>query len=486
MNTSPSILCLLSFMLIDPSASRGASNWPQFRGPESQAVAGPGKTPAQFGPTTTNLIWKVALPPGHSSPCLWGGRIFLTGFENGKLETLCLDGRDGKVLWRVAAPAEKIEPVMQSISGPASPTPATDGERVFAYFGSFGLMAYDFDGREIWRKPLPAPMVEFGTGSSPLLADDFLVLLCDQDLDSFLMAVDRRTGRTVWKTARPESRRGFSTPYLWRHDGVAEIVVTGTVWLKAYDLKDGHERWKMRGLARVANASPISGDGLLFASSWNIGADPRDHLTLPSWSAFIAEHDRDKSGKLNKDEFPKGPFLDRFTQIDLDKDGFVTPEEWRISEEIFTKAENAFFAVRPGGSGDITETHLAWKQTRGLPYVPSPLFYDGRVYVVKNGGMVSCYEAKTGRTLYQEERLGALGDYYASPVAADGKVYFASQQGVVSVIKAGDVFHVLARNELGEQTMATPAIVDGTIYIRTSGYLSAFGDRPKAEALDAR
>jgi outer membrane protein assembly factor BamB len=347
-------------------------------------------------------------------------------------------------------------------------------------------MAYDFAGREIWRKPLPAPMVEFGTGSSPLLAGDFLILLCDQDLDSFLMAVDRHTGRTVWKTARPESRRGFSTPYLWRHDGVEEIVVTGTVWLKAYDLKDGHERWKMRGLARVANASPASGDGLLFASSWNIGADPRDHLSLPSWSAFTAERDRDKSGKLTKDEFPAGPFLDRFTQIDLDKDGFVTLEEWRISEEIFTKAENAFFAVRPGGRGDITETHLAWKQTRGLPYVPSPLYYDGRVYVVKNGGMVSCYEAKTGRTLYQEERLGALGDYYASPVAADGKVYLVSQQGIVSVINAGDVFHVLARNELGEQALATPAIVDGTIYIRTSGYLSAFGDRPKAGALDAR
>ncbi|MBI2946911.1 MAG: PQQ-binding-like beta-propeller repeat protein [Verrucomicrobia bacterium] len=476
--------CFLSYLCVAEAGRCVESNWPQFRGPNSQCVSVDGKPPAQFG-TATNLLWKVALPPGHSSPCIWGDRIFLTSFEDGKLQTLCLDRRDGKVFWRVAAPTEKIEPVHR-IGSPACPTPATDGERVYVYFGSLGLIAYDFSGREVWRRPLPIPLIEFGTGTSPVLAGESILLLCDQDLNSFLMAVDRRTGHTVWKTERPEFRRSFSTPYLWRHDGVEEIVVTGTVWLKAYNLKDGKERWKMRGLARVANASPTSGDGLLFASSWNIGADARDHLSLPSWSAFTGENDKDKNGKLTKDEFPAGPIRDRFTQIDLEKDGFVTEDEWRISEEIFTQAENALFAVRPGGRGDITESHLAWKQTRGLPYVPSALFYEGRVYVVKNGGMASCYEAKTGRVLYQEERLGALGDYYASPVAADDKVYFASQQGVVTVVKAGDTFHVLARNDLEEPIMATPAIVDGHIYLRTANYLSAFGQATKADALNSR
>jgi outer membrane protein assembly factor BamB len=466
------------------TALGGESNWPQFRGSNGHGIAAEGKAPAQFGPGT-NLLWKIALPPGHSSPCIWGDRIFLTGYEDGKLQTLCLNRRNGTAVWRVAAPAEKIEPVHR-IGSPASPTPATDGERVFVYFGSLGLIAYDFSGRELWRKPLPIPMIEFGTGTSPVLAGDFVLLLCDQDLSSFLMAVDRRTGQTVWKTERPEFRRSFSTPYLWQHDGVDEVVVTGTVWLKAYDLKDGKERWKMRGLARVANASPTSGDGLLFASSWNIGADGRDRLSLPSWSAFTSENDQDKNGKLTKEEFPAGPIRDRFTQIDLEKDGFVTEDEWHISEEIFAKAENAVFAVRPGGRGDVTESHLAWKQTRGLPYVPSPLFYEGRVYVIKNGGMASCYEAKTGRVLYQEERLGALGDYYASPVAGDGKVYYASQQGVVTVIKAGDIFHVLARNDLEEQIMATPALVEGNVYLRTANYLSAFGQAAKAETLNPR
>jgi outer membrane protein assembly factor BamB len=401
------ILCVLAFVLGSASVSRGQSNWPQFRGPNGQGVAADRKAPAQVG-AVTNLLWKIALAPGHSSPCIWGDRIFLTGLENGKLETLCLNRRDGQILWRAVAPAERLEPVHR-IGSPASPTPATDGESVFIYFGSFGLISYDFSGRELWRKPLPIPMIEFGTGTSPLLAGELLVLLCDQDLDSFLLAVDRRTGKTVWKTERPEFRRGFSSPYLWRHDGVEEIVVTGTVWLKSYGLKDGQERWKLRGLARVANASPTSGDGLLFASSWNIGGDARDHLSLPSLATFAAEHDKDRNGKLSKDEFPAGLLLDRFTQIDLDKDGFVTPEEWHISEEIFAKAENALFAVRPGGRGDITATHLAWKQTRGLPYVPSPLFYDGRVYVVKNGGMASCYEAKTGPDTVRRGTTGSAG-----------------------------------------------------------------------------
>lgn len=461
------------------AAARGESNWPQFRGPNSQAVAKSVKAPAQFGPTA-NLLWKTPLPPGHSSPCIWGDRIFLTGFSDGKLETICLNRRDGKIVWRIAVPAEKIE-TTHRIGSPACPTPATDGERVFVYFGSVGVIAYDFSGRELWRKPLPIPMIEFGTGTSPILAGDMVILLCDQDVDSFLLAMDRLTGNTVWKTMRPEFRRGFSTPYLWRHDDIEEIVVAGTVWLKAYNLRDGQERWKMRGLARVANASPTSGDGLLFASSWNIGGDTQDHLALPSFNEFAAANDRDKNGKFSKDEFPAGALRDRFTQIDLDKDGFVTSDEWRISEEIFSKAENALFAVRPGGQGDITATHLAWKQTRGLPYVPSALFYDGRIYVVKNGGMASCYEAKTGRTLYQEERLGAIGDYYSSPVGADGKVYFSSQQGVVTVIQAGAAFHVLARNDLGEQIMATPAFVDGNIYFRTANYLSAFGSSLKGD-----
>lgn len=455
-------------------SASGESRWPQFRGPNGLGVASEGKPPVQFGPNS-NVVWKTALPPGASSPCIWNDRIFLTAFDKTKLETLCIDRRDGKVLWRQSAPAEKIEPTHR-IGSPASATPATDGERVYVYFGSFGLLAYDFTGQEQWRKPLAAPMVEFGAGTSPVLAGDLLVLNCDQDLGSYLLAVNRRTGKTVWKTDRSEFRRGFATPFVWRHDGIEEVVVPGSLWLKGYDLKDGKERWMVRGMARVACASPVAGDGLLFISSWNVGGDEGERITMPPFKEFAAENDRNKDGRLTLAEFPQGPFRDRFTQIDLDKDGIVTPEEWQGMVEMFDRAENALLAIRPGGHGDITRTHVVWKQPRHLPYVSSPLYYAGRVYAIKNGGLASCYDAKSGKAIYQAERMGALGDYYSSAVAANGMIYIASQKGTVVVLQASDAFDVAARNEMGEEIFATPAVVDGKLYLRTAGHLYAFGE----------
>ena len=166
---------------------------------------------------------------------------------------------------------------------------------------------------------------------------------------------------------------------------------------------------------------------------------------------------------------------ERFSQMDLNKDGFVTSTEWQLMAEMFAKAGNAVLAIRPGGKGDITSTHLAWKATRSLPYVSSPVYYQGRLYTVKNGGLASCYEAKTGKPLYQDERLDAGGDYYASLIAAGGRIYAASQQGVVTVWEAGDQLKILARNDVGEQVMATPAAVGNALYVRTAGHLYEFG-----------
>ena len=174
-------------------------------------------------------------------------------------------------------------------------------------------------------------------------------------------------------------------------------------------------------------------------------------------------------------EFPRGPLRDRFTQLDADKDGFVTRAEWEAYAPVVAKAENALFAVRPGGRGDVSASHVAWKKTRGLPYVPSPLYYEGRIYTIKSGGMASCFEAKSGGESWLEQRVGIVGDFYASPVAADGKIYVAAQSGAVAVLAAGDTFNVLAKNELGEPIFATPAIADGRIYLRTAGHLYCFG-----------
>jgi len=452
--------------------TRSESNWPQFRGPGGLAMAAEGKAPVHFGPDS-NVVWKTSLPAGHSSPCLWGERIFLTGVRDRKLETLCLDRRDGKVLWRRTAPAEKMEST-QRIASPAASTPTTDGNRVYVYFGSCGLLAYDLEGKERWRRLLPQPVVEFGTGTSPILAGDLLILVRDQDEGSHLLALDKHTGKTAWRIERPEFRRGFATPFLWQHDGEEELIVPGSIWLKSYNVQDGSERWTYSGTSRVPCSSPTAGDGLLFSASWNIGGDEGARVTMEPFAEFARDHDRNKDGRLTPDEIPDGPVKERYSLMDLNKDQAVSPAEWASMAEMFARTRNALLAIRPGGQGDITSTHLAWKVTRGLPYVCSPLYYRGRVYTVKNGGLVSCYDARTGKPHFQEERLGAVGDYYASLVGADGKVYAASQNGVVTVFEADDSLHVLAQNKLGEQIFATPAVVEGKLYLRTTGHLYAF------------
>jgi outer membrane protein assembly factor BamB len=390
---------------------------------------------------------------------------------------MALDRKTGKTLWSQPAPVQKFE-ATHRLGNPATPTPVTDGERAFVYFGSYGLLAYDFGGRELWKKPLGQPVVEFGTSASPILAGDRLILLCDQDLGSYLLAVDKKSGQTLWRVERPEFRRSFATPYVWKHGSEEELVVPGSLWLKSYDLKDGSELWTVSGTSRVACRSPTSGDDLLFSASWNVGGDADSRISMPPFEEFAREHDKNKDQLLTLDELPAGAVKERFTQMDINKDGIVTPAEWQGMAEMFAKAGNAIFAVRPGGRGDITKTHVVWKSTRSLPYVSSPLFHDGRVYTMKNGGLASCYNARTGEVLYQDERVGAPGDYYASAVAVKDRVYLPSEEGKVVVLNSGDKFEVLARNDLGEKIYASPAIVDGKIYIRSLKYLSAFGVEP--------
>ena len=470
------IVALASVFVASVSALGAEADWPQFRGPGGLGI-GAGKPPVEFGPEK-NLLWKIDVPHGHSSPCILGQRIFLTGLDDGKLVTICVDRKDGRELWRAAAPVEKIEP-MHRIASAASPTPCTDGKRLYVYFGSFGLLAYDLDGHEQWRVPLPTPVVEFGTGASPLLADGKVVLVCDQDVGSYLLAVDGATGKQAWRTERPEFLRSFSSPFLWKHDGTEEIVVAGSLWVRGYGVKDGHELWSCQGTARVANATPVAGDGILLVSSWNVGGDDSDRVTMAPFEEFLAAHDENHDGVLTKDEFPPGPVNDRFSQMDVNKDGKVTREEYLHMRDMFAQAVNQMFAIQPGGHGDITRTKVLWSVAKYLPYVSSPLCYNGRIYAVKSGGLASCYDEHTGKIVYQAERLDAPGDYYSSAVAADGRVYVTSQKGTVVVIDASSdatQLKVLARNAMGEQVFATPALVDGKIFLRTEKHLFAFGE----------
>jgi len=432
--------------------------------------------PVHFGPSS-NVLWQCRIPSGHSSPCVWRDRIFLTGFENEELRILCLDRQTGRIVWQKSLPPGKLERSGR-LSNPASSTQTTDGRRLFTYFGSFGLLCHDFDGQEQWRLPLPTPLTQHGASSSPVLANGLVLLLRDQDAGSHLMAVDAPTGRVAWKAERPWARRGFSTP-LVIHEGQRRLAITaGTLRLSAYDTATGREVWSTSGLPNEMCSSPVAGEGLIFAAGWTPGSGvPR----MPAFETLL-EGDRNKDQRIQRDEAPNGPARQHFHYIDADRDGTLSREEWDSMADIFNRSSNALLAVRPGGQGDVSATHVRWRQQRGLPYVPTPLYHQGRVHLVKNGGLVSCFKAATGEVLYQEERVGAIGDYYASPIAAGDRICVASQPGTLVIFEAADSLKILARNVLGEEVLATPAVVEDTLYVRTAMRLYAF----KEDAADSR
>lgn len=384
-------------------------NWPQFRGPRSQGVSAETGLPTQW--SANDALWKTALPgPGHSSPVIWGNRIFLTAFRKqgkGQLLALCLDKTTGKILWEREVTAERIEAV-HATNSPASPTPATDGRYVYVYFGSYGLVCFDFDGNKIWEKPVGPYPIEWGSASSPIVYGNLVLLNCDTDAEDFLLAVDKNTGKTVWQTSRSNIDRAWPTPVVWNVDGKDQVVVSGSGGVKAYDLQDGRELWIVEGVPKWVGPTPVTAHGLLYVAS--NGLDP----------------------------------------------------------------QNFIMSIRPGGTGNVTRSHVAWRYERAVSSVPSPVVVGDYLYAVRNGGIVTCLNAKTGARVWQE-RLPAGGDYYASPVAADGKIYLLSEEGVVTVIAAKPVYQLISSNDMGERCMASPAISDGRIFIRSDSSLFCIG-----------
>jgi outer membrane protein assembly factor BamB len=320
--------------------------------------------------------------------------------------------------------------------------------------------------------PLAVSGGSFGSGTSPVIAGKRVFLNRDQDRGSSLLAVDLATGKTVWETARPEAYGSFGTPIVWNDDGVEELVMPGAVRLKGYDLKTGAERWVVEGVTAFSCTTPVTGDGLLFFAGWSPG---KGDSPWPSWTGFLEQNDKNKDGEVTFDELD-AKSRDFMRGFDANHDGKITQADWDLIKEKTAKAENVMLAIKPGGKGDISKSHIAWKYTRGLPYVPSPIYYEGRVYLIKDGGMLSSFEAKTGKDIYLQERLNAIGSYYASPVAADGRIYVASLPGKLTVIKAGgDKPEILHQADFKERIFATPALVNDRLYLRTANHLWAFG-----------
>jgi outer membrane protein assembly factor BamB len=451
-----------------------AVDWPQFRGPNGSGVAETTGLPVEFGPEQ-NVAWKVELPAGYSSPVLTDKHIFVTAYSETELWTICLDRSSGEEVWRKQAP-KALARKSKGPNSPVSPSPVTDGKNIYAFFEAFGLVSYSPTGEERWRMALGPFNTPYGLGASPVVADDTLLLLCDQDTGSFLLAVDKETGKERWRKPRPSSTHGFASPVIYQpKEGGKQAVVSGSFQLVAYSLADGEAVWWVDGLAWQAKSLPvIAADGTIYVHSWM--ASPAElgfPSKVPPYKEMLAENDKDDDGKLSKEETPDEEVRKFWFLFDLDKDGYLTELDWEAFARRST-AKNGLFAIRPEGEGDITATAVSWTHTKSLPNIPSPLLYNGVLYVLKEGGILTALDPGTGKVLKQGRVEGALDAYFASPVAGDGKVYTASKDGKVAVLEAGPKWKVLQVNEFEEEIWATPAIADGHIYVRTQEALYAF------------
>jgi outer membrane protein assembly factor BamB len=433
------------------------------------------KPPIDIGPDK-NVKWKVSVPAGLSSPIVVGDKLVLTALDHGELFTIAYRRSDGSEVWRAKAPALQLEAHHETEGSPAASTPATDGEHIVSYFGSCGLFCYDFAGKELWKIEMPpaSTLGNYGSGVSPVIAEKTVVLLRDESNDPRIIAIDITTGKEKWQQKR-NSHGGFSTPVVWETLAGKQVAAAGHYKLIGYDLHSGEEKWFVKGMPTASCASPMIFDGNLYFAAWSPGSADDMAIKPPPFDLMLVG-DTNGDGAIAKNEATAGAIKGFFDSIDLNKDGKITRSEWDDALALVAASKNSAFALQPGGNGDVTETNVRWRKAEGLPYVASAIVYGGQLVMVKDGGIVTAYDAASGDQLYQK-RVAAPGKYYASPVAANGHIYFASlTDGIITVLKAGTAMpEVAAKNPpLGERLAATPAIAENTLYVRTAEHLYAF------------
>ena len=458
------------------SAALASDSWPRFRGENARGYADEEPLPADAD-KDKSLVWRTELPAGYSSPVVDGGRVYVTGFDGDKLLTLSLDAKTGKELWRREAPRDRT--TKRPVNSPVSTTAATDANGVYVLFEDFGLLAYSRDGEERWKKPLGPFKLPYGLGASPIVADGKLIVLIDQDADSFLAAYDPKTGRQLWRTERPESQHGFSTPVVHRTArGDAQLVVLGSHELTGYALASGERLWWVRGMAWQAKSTPvIDGDRVYVNSSMPNMSELDKREKLADFAFVVKARDANQDGKIGVDEAPFDAMKKLWFLYDLDGDKLLDEREWKVAQSR-DAAKSGLYAIDLGGRGDVTETHVRWRYERSLPNIPTPLVYRGVLYLLREGGILTAFDPASGKILKQGRLEGALDPYFASPIAGDGKLFFASQSGKVSVVKAAPEFELIGLSDLGEEIWSTPALAGGHLLIRTQKALYCFGRKP--------
>jgi outer membrane protein assembly factor BamB len=396
-----------------------AENWPEFRGPTGQGIAGQTNLPLEWS-ATKNVAWKAPIPgAGWSSPVVFEGRVYLTTavpVAEGKkgdqsLRALCLDAGSGKLLWdeEVFRQDGTTAPRIQAKNSHASPTPLVRGERLFVHFGHQGTACLDLSGKVLWRNTDLKYEPVHGNGGSPILVEDALIFSCDGYDKQFIAALDANNGKVLWQTERNSDavkQFSFSTPLLITVKGQKQVISPFSNAVCAYDPATGKEIWRVRYSGYSVVPRPVYGHGLVFIC-----------------------------------------------------DGYESP---------------VLLAIRPDGTGDVTETHVAWKRRENVPLTPSLLLVGDELYMVSDRGVATCLDARTGKVHWQE-RLG--GNFSASPLAAGDRIYFQSEEGLGVVVRAGTKFEKLAENDLGERTLASYAAADGALFIRTAKHLYRIQER---------
>jgi outer membrane protein assembly factor BamB len=468
-------LLLLSVLCAAPRAAE-PPDWARFRGPNGSGVSTATGVPTEFGPDK-NVAWKLALPGGHSSPILQGDRIYLTAFRDSALLTIAIDRRTGTVIWERVAPKVQTK-IVDKRNNPASPSPAVEADGVYVFFPDYGLIAYDASGKERWTMPLGPFNNIYGMGASPVIVGNLVVLACDQSLGSFIMGVDKKTGRVQWKVDRPEAKSGHSTPILWKGpDDRDQILVPGSFLLTSYDAATGRKLWWVGGLSFEMKSTPVIGNDTIYVNGYGAPVnDPGNKVNVPAADEIWKTADADGNGTLSKTEFPKYTQAFWFDVADLDTNGSLTRDEWAYYRAALD-SENGMLAIRLGGSGDMSDKAIRWKYHKSVPQLPSPLLFNNVLYMVNDNGIITTLNPDTGAVIKQGRLTGAPGPHYASPTAADGHIFFTSEPGAVVVVSPGGDLTPLAVNDLKEDIYATPAFADGRIYVRTTAALYAFGQK---------
>lgn len=451
-----SLVCLLHLSLAF------AQDWPEFRGPNRSGASAATGLPVHFNPRT-NVAWVADVPMSRSSVVVKDGRLFLTAADQDNLMLFAFDSRTGKSLWRYSMPRGRTNEIDAQRNDPASPTPAVDGESVYAFFQDFGLLALTVQGKELWKLPLGPFPNNYGMGSSPIVHRETVFLQCDMRRASFIVAVDKRTGKVRWRTSRPSVLEGWTTPLILPESG--ELVASSSNGVETLDVETGKVRWSLPGNDGIMIPTPTTDGKRLIATIRG-----SDQPTFPSWAETVKELDADKDGRLSPTEISKRYNVGSFGLVDTNRDGYIVEEEWNVFRNRGV-GEFGFTAI------NLKDKSVMWRYTRSLPYVPSPVLYRDVLYSVRSGGIVTAVDAVTGRLLKEGRAADAVGEYFSSPVAADGMVYLASFEGKVSVLKAALEWEVLGVNDLDDDISASPIIADGAIFVRTHSRLYCFRQR---------